>query len=98
VRVAFRKQLIELLTTEFRSVSSLARELGTTRGDVEDDLRHALRSARACGHDIEIVPAKCKSCGFVFSEDKLLKPGRCPACKGSRLFEPMIRIRRAENN
>lgn len=93
--MAFRKQLIELLSTEFRSASSLARELGMTRGDVEEDLRHALRSARAAGHDIEIVPAKCKSCGFTFNEDKLLKPGRCPACRASRLFEPMIRIRQA---
>jgi len=91
--VASRRQLLDLLSHEFRSVSSLARELGTTRGDVEDDLRHALRSARAAGHDIEIVPARCKSCDFLFSEDKLAKPGRCPACKGSRLFEPMIRIR-----
>ena len=93
--MAFRRQLIELLSDDFRSASSLARELGTTRGDVEDDLRHALRSARAAGHDIEIVPARCKSCGFVFGEDKLLKPGRCPVCKGSRLFEPMMRIRRS---
>jgi len=93
--MAFRRQLIDLLSHDFRSVSSIARELGTTRGDVEDDLRHALRSARAAGHDIEIVPARCKSCDFVFGEDKLLKPGRCPACKGSRLFEPMIRIRRS---
>jgi len=92
--MAFRRQLIELLSDDFRSASSLARELGMTRGDVEDDLRHALRSVRAAGHDIEIVPARCKSCGFVFGEDKLLKPGRCPACKGSRLFEPMMRIRR----
>ena len=93
--MAFRRQLIDLLSDEFRSASSLARELGMTRGDIEDDLRHALRSARASGHDLEIVPARCKSCGFVFGEDKLLKPGRCPACKGSRLLEPMIRIRRS---
>ena len=92
--MAFRKQLIDLLSYEFRSASSLARELGMTRGDVEDDLRHALRSARAADHDIEIVPARCKSCGFVFGEDRVLKPGRRPQCKGSRLFEPMIRIRR----
>jgi predicted Zn-ribbon and HTH transcriptional regulator len=92
--MAFRRQLIDLLSDDFRSASSLARELGLTR-DIEDDLRHALRSARAAGHDVEIVPARCKSCGFVFGEDKLLKPGRCPACKGSRLFEPMIRIRRS---
>jgi predicted Zn-ribbon and HTH transcriptional regulator len=93
--MAFRKQLLDLLSYEFRSASSLARELGMTRGDVEEDLRHALRSARAAGHDIEIVPARCKSCGFTFGEDRLLKPGRCPRCKESRLFEPMIRIRRS---
>ena len=95
--MAFRKQLIDLLSNEFRSASSLARELGMTRGDVEDDLRHALRSARAAGQEIEIVPARCKSCGFVFSEDRLLKPGRCPQCRGSRLFEPMIRVRQVES-
>ena len=95
--MAFRKQLIDLLSHEFRSASSLARELGMARGDVEDDLRHALRSARAAGHDIEIVPARCKSCGFVFVEGRLLKPGRCPQCKGSRLFEPMIRIEPVES-
>ncbi|HXD20794.1 MAG TPA: hypothetical protein VN654_27475 [Vicinamibacterales bacterium] len=93
--MAYRRQLIDLLSHEFRSVSSLARELGMRRGDVEDDLRHALRSARAAGHDIEIVPARCKACDFVFAEDRLLKPGRCPVCKATRLFEPMIRIRRS---
>jgi predicted Zn-ribbon and HTH transcriptional regulator len=92
----FRRQLLELLSHEPRSVSSLARELGMGRGDVEADLRHLLRSARASGHDIEIVPSRCRSCGFVFSTDKLIKPGRCPACKGTRLYEAQIRIGRAE--
>ena len=91
--MAFRRQLIDLLSDEFLSASWLARELGMTRGDIEEDLRHALRSARAAGHDIEIVPARCKSCDFVFSEERLAKPGRCPNCRASRLYEPMIRIR-----
>ena len=90
--MAFRRHLLELLSHEPRSVSSLAREMGMSRGDVDDDLRHALRSAEAAGHHIEIVPARCKSCGFVFGADKLSKPSRCPSCKGSRVFEPMIRI------
>ena len=94
--MAFRRYLIDLLTEEPRSVSSLARELGMTRGDVEEDLRHALRSARAAGHQIEVIPARCKACDFVFGADKLVKPGRCPTCKGSRLFEPMIRICRTD--
>jgi predicted Zn-ribbon and HTH transcriptional regulator len=88
----FRKALIDVLSHEPRSVSSIAREMGLRRGDLEDDLRHALRSARAAGHRVEVIPARCKSCGFVFGDDKLTKPSRCPACKATRLFEPLIRI------
>ena len=73
-------------------MSSLARELGLDRRDVEDDLRHAIRSARAAGHTIVIEPARCKQCGFVFGEDRLAKPSKCPECKGTRLFEAQISI------
>jgi transcriptional regulator len=88
----FRKHLIDLLTSEPRSISSVARELGLRRAHVEDDMRHAIRSARAQGQDVKVLPARCKACDFVFGEDKLSKPSRCPACKGTRLFEPMIGI------
>jgi hypothetical protein len=88
--------LIELLSHEPRSTSWLARELGMKRGDVDEDLQHALRSARAAGYLIDVIPARCKACDFVFGVDKLTKPGRCPACKATRLFEPMIRIARPE--
>ena len=94
--MTLRRQLIELLSHEPRSASSIAREMGVRRVDIEEDLRHALRSAAASGHHVEVIPARCKDCGFVFGEDRLLKPGRCPSCKGSRLFEPMIRVRRGE--
>jgi len=93
--MTLRRQLIEILSDAPRSVSAIAREMGLRRGDVEADLRHALRSAVAAGHRVEVIPARCKDCGFVFGEDRLMKPGRCPACKGSRLFEPQIRIRHA---
>ena len=90
--MAFRRHIIELLSHEPRSASSVAREMGLRRGEIEDDLRHALRSATAAGHRIEVIPARCKDCGFTFGPDRLAKPGRCPACKGSRLFEALIRI------
>jgi predicted Zn-ribbon and HTH transcriptional regulator len=90
--VVFRRQLIDLLSHEPRTASSLAREMGLRRNDIEEDLHHALRSAAAAGHRIEIVPARCKDCGFTFGTDRLAKPGRCPSCKGSRLFEALIRI------
>jgi predicted Zn-ribbon and HTH transcriptional regulator len=90
--MTIRKDLLTLLSTEPRSVSSLARQLGFKRGDVEEDLRHALRSARAASHRVIVIPARCRSWGFTFSEEKLSKPGKCPSCRGTRLYEPQIFI------
>ena len=90
--MTLRKRLQDLVSRQPRSVSSLARELGMGRGDLEDQLRHTIRSAQAAGHRIVVEPARCKTCGFIFSEDKLAKPSRCPECKGSRLFEAQIRV------
>ena len=78
---------------EPRSVSSLARELGLRREDVEDDVRHAIRSARAAGGRVEVLPAQCKACGYLFDDERLTKPGKCPACRGSRILEPQISVR-----
>jgi len=93
--MAFRKDILTLLSVQPRSVSSLARDLGLKRGDVEEDLRHALRSARAAGHHVIVIPAHCRTCGFTFDEEKLSKPSKCPACRGTRLYEPQIRVARS---
>lgn len=90
--MTLRRHLIDLLSASPRSVSSIARELGLRRDAAEQDLHHALRSAVAAGHRVEVIPARCKDCGFVFGDDRLTKPGRCPSCKGSRIFEPQIRV------
>ena len=88
-----RQDLIALLAEGPKSASSLARILRLDRRDVEEELQHAIRSARADGHSIDVEPARCKDCGFLFAATKLVKPGRCPECKGSRIFEPQISIR-----
>ena len=94
--MAFRRHLLELVSAEPRTASSLARELGLDRRDMENDLHHMIRSARASGHEVIVEPARCKSCGFVFEEDRLHKPGRCPACRESRIYEPLIRVAKRE--
>jgi predicted Zn-ribbon and HTH transcriptional regulator len=83
---------MELVTDRPRTASSLSRALGLDRRAMEEELRHMIRSARAAGHAVSVEPAKCKDCGFVFDVDRLTKPGRCPACRGSRIFEPLIRV------
>jgi predicted Zn-ribbon and HTH transcriptional regulator len=86
-----RKTLLDMLVSP-RTASSLARELGLGRGEIDDDLRHLIRSARAAGHRVVVEPARCKSCGFTFGEAKLSKPGKCPACRSTWRFEPLIRL------
>ena len=91
--MTLRRQLHEILSHEPRSVSSLARELGLTRHGLEDDLQHMLRSAVARGDAVDVLPARCKACGFEFGPDRLVKPGRCPSCKASRIQEAVISLR-----
>jgi hypothetical protein len=90
--VSRRRDLIALLTVQPRSVSSLARDLALRRRDLEEELAHAIRSARASGHRVIVEPARCRACGFVFGEERLSKPGKCPACRGTRLLEPQIHL------
>lgn len=90
--MVFRRHLRDLLTTEPRSISALARELGLRGRDIEDDLRHMIRSARARGDRIDVIPARCRACGFTCDEERLTRPGRCPSCRATRLFEPLLRL------
>ncbi|MBA3640234.1 MAG: transcriptional regulator [Acidobacteriota bacterium] len=89
--MTLRRQLREVLTTP-RTASWLARELNMRRDEVEEDLRHAIVSARAAGESVSIAPARCKTCGFLFDEERLSKPGKCPSCRGTRIFEPLVSI------
>jgi predicted Zn-ribbon and HTH transcriptional regulator len=90
--VASRRELIDKLVETPRSVSSVSRELGLKRGEIEEDFEHLIRSARPAGHTVVIEPARCRSCGFAFDQRKLAKPSKCPACRGSRILEAQISI------
>ena len=87
-----RQQIAEMLRQP-RTASSIAHELKLTRDEVDDHLKHLLRSARAAGQHVRVEPARCRSCGYTFSHEKVNKPGKCPECKGTRLYEPLIQIK-----
>jgi predicted Zn-ribbon and HTH transcriptional regulator len=87
-----RQQIADMLRQP-RTSSSIAHELKLTRDEVEDHLKHLLRTARAADRHVRIEPARCRSCGFTFGHDKISKPGKCPECKGTRLYEPLIQIK-----
>jgi predicted Zn-ribbon and HTH transcriptional regulator len=87
-----RKQIADMLRQP-RTLSSVAHELKLTREEVEEHLKHLLKTAKTAGQDVKIEPARCRSCGYTFGVDKVTKPGKCPECKGTRLYEPLIQIK-----
>ena len=89
----FRKDLIELLLMHRMSIQEIARLLEERPRDVEDDLRHLLKSLKKSPYRVVVTPARCRKCDFGFHDDKLHKPGRCPRCHETWLSEPLIEIR-----
>jgi predicted Zn-ribbon and HTH transcriptional regulator len=90
--MTIRQQIAEMLRQP-RTMSSIAHELKLTREDVEDHLKHLLKSAKTADQDVRIEPARCRSFGFTFPKDKFTKPSKCPECKGTRLYEPLVQIK-----
>ena len=86
----YRKGLIGMLREHPVSLHQLAQALDMGERDVEADLQHLIRSLRNSAWRTVITPARCRKCGFVFHADKLHKPGKCPACKGTWISEPLI--------
>jgi transcriptional regulator len=90
--MTIRQQIAEMLKQP-RTMSSVVHELKLTRQEVEEHLKHVLKTARAEDKDIRVEPARCRSCGYTFGKDKMTMPSKCPECKGTRLYEPLVQIK-----
>lgn len=88
----FRKDLIDILLGNPMTVIQIARLVDESPGDVADDLNHLLRSLKHTEYKAALEPARCRACGFEFSEKKLTKPSKCPECKSTWVQEPKIGI------
>ena len=91
-RRMFRKEIVEFLQQEPATASELAVRYECRPKEIEEELEHIRKSIRNENLVLEIVPARCRKCGFNFSTDKLAKPGKCPQCKGTWIEEPEFRI------
>jgi predicted Zn-ribbon and HTH transcriptional regulator len=88
----FRKKLIDMLLGAPMTVSQIARLVDEPPSRVADDLNHLFRSLKHTKHKAIVEPARCRACGFEFSEEKLTKPSKCPECHSTWVLEPKIAI------
>ena len=86
----FRRDLIPPLLDKKMNLSEIARAVHETPKDVIDALTHLAKSSKHAEYELVVTPAECRKCGFEFRTDKLSRPGKCPACKGTWMYEPLF--------
>jgi len=91
----FRKHLIKLLLENPMSLRQIARLEEELPDRIADDLNHLFRSLKHTEYEAVIEPARCRACGFEFSESKLNKPSKCPKCHSTWVLEPKIGIKQS---
>jgi len=88
----FRKDLIPLLLNSPLRLSEIARLYDVPLKDAADDLQHLRKTLKKSAYRLDVTPAACRQCGFIFSPEKLLKPSKCPQCRSTWLEEPVLQI------
>ena len=92
-----RRRLEGLLLDRPRSIEGLRRELALSAHELEAELEHLDRTLKTKSLRIEVEPAECLACSYVFalrSARRFHAPGRCPKCKAERIEEPRFWIER----
>ncbi len=93
-RETVRREIVSLLREHELTAKDISFEVGITEKQVCEHLRHIRLSLQRSGTPLVVTPARCRRCGFVFRKrERLGKPGRCPACKGESIEEPMFEVR-----
>ncbi|MBA3002689.1 MAG: transcriptional regulator, partial [Desulfurivibrio sp.] len=77
-----RHAIMKLLGEGSVSAKDISVAVHLREKEVSSHLEHIRRSLHATGAVLEIAPAECRSCGFVFAKrERLTPPGKCPVCR-----------------
>lgn len=88
-----RTALRDALRAGPQTARELSARVGLPEKQVAGHLEHLGRSLKAAGQRLEVEPARCLDCGFVFRKrDRLSRPSRCPVCRSERLDAPRFAI------
>src|SRR5262249_23730564 len=85
------EELLLLLDNPLR-LSEIARLYDVPLKEVLDDVKHLRKTLKQSAYRLDVTPAECRKCGFVFFTEKVSKPSKCPQCWSTWLEEPMVQI------
>ncbi|MBI4689740.1 MAG: transcriptional regulator [Nitrospirae bacterium] len=88
-----RQKIISVLEGQTLSAKDISGHVGISEKEVYGHLEHIRRTMNRKDHDLNITPAECRKCGFVFRKrERLKKPGKCPVCRNDLIQEPFFSI------
>ncbi|MBI2354221.1 MAG: transcriptional regulator [Deltaproteobacteria bacterium] len=94
-----RHAVIALLGEGALSARDISMAVRIAEKEVYAHLEHIRRSIHAAGSVLEVTPAECRDCGFVFAKrERLTPPGRCPVCRSETILEPLYGIKRQQGH
>lgn len=89
-----RHAVVALLGEGALSARDISMAVRIAEKEVYAHLEHIRRSIHATGGDLDVTPAECRNCGFVFAKrERLTPPGRCPVCRSEAILEPLYGIK-----
>jgi predicted Zn-ribbon and HTH transcriptional regulator len=84
-----RQSMIALLQHNPLTAREISEQVGVAEREVYAHLAHIRQSLHREAISLNVLPAECRGCGFMFTKrDRLKRPGRCPLCRGQSISQP----------
>ncbi len=90
--MSVRKDIARQLRERPMTLHALSEALGLPTKVVMDHLDHLARSLRHEGASLHVHPARCRHCGFRFTQKRYTRPGRCPRCHSTWIAAPRLEV------
>lgn len=88
-----RQQILLHLREGPCTARDLSQLVGIREKDVVPHLEHIQKSLKSSGEHLQLEPASCQACGYIFKTRKRLdRPGSCPRCRATRIDPPVYRV------
>lgn len=88
-----RRRLAAFLSLGPVTSLEISGALSMSEREVAAHLPHLAKSLKSTGVKLNVDPAECLGCGFVFAKrEKMTRPGKCPVCGSGRIDPPRFSI------
>lgn len=88
-----RRRILADLEQGPLSAFDLSGLVGIPEKEVAGHLEHIRRTLHHTGRRLEVQPAECTKCGFLFEKrNRLTRPSRCPVCRSESIHAPLFSL------